>query len=173
MENNMKNISVRLNFMDIQKIKELAVRLGIRESDLFRFSVKSMLEKLFRLNDKNVRGADLIPLWLECGDFLMDNFELDSTKLDEIFNQNLTEIDHRIDSDDIELMAMSKLNPIYMVKKLSALCDKQIDPKCANDIFRKYLYSKYILGARYEYKQDAQSFAINKEPGKLTSLKFN
>lgn len=173
MESNMKNISVRLNFMDIQKIKELAMRLGIRESDLFRFSVKNMLEKLVRLNDKNVRGADLIPLWLECGDFLMENFELDSAKLDEIFNQNLTNSDHKIDIEDIELMAMSKLNPIYMVKKLSILCDKQIDPKFANDIFRKYLYSKYILGVRYEYKQDTQSFALNKEPNKSTSLKFN
>ena len=172
MESNMKNISVRLNFLDIQRIKELSSRLGIRESDLFRFSIKSILEKLVNLNDRNVKGADLIPLWLECGDFIMENFELDTTKLDEIFNGNVTKEGYRIDIEDIKLMAMSKLNPIYMVKQLSILCEKQIDPKSANDIFKKYLYSKYILGESYKSKPDVQSFEAHKDH-KPTSLKFN
>lgn len=172
MESNMKNISVRLNFLDIQRIKELSSRLGVRESDLFRFSIKNILEKLVNLNDKNVKGADLIPLWLECGDFLMENFELDTAKLDEIFNGNVTKEEYRIDIEDIKLMAMSKLNPIYMVKQLSVLCEKQIDPKSANDIFKKYLYSKYILGEPYKEKQSIQSFESHKDQ-KHTSLKFN
>ncbi len=155
MENNMKNISVRLNFVDIQRIKELSFRLGVRESDLFRFSVKNILEKLILLNDKNVKGADLIPIWLECGDFLMDHFDLDVNKLDEIFNLNVTEPDQRIDMEDIELMVMSKLHPIYMVKKLTSLCKTKIDPTRVNEIFREYLYSKYILGTSYESSQES------------------
>lgn len=150
MEHNMKNISVRLTFVDIQRMKELSTRLGIRESDLFRFSVRNVLEKLVLLNDKNVKGADLIPIWLECGDFLMDHFDLDIGKLNEIFNLNVTDPNQRIDMEDIELMAMSKLNPIYMIKKLSSLCKKQIDPSRASEAFREYLYSKYILGSRNE-----------------------
>ncbi|MES2821967.1 MAG: hypothetical protein V4732_00095 [Pseudomonadota bacterium] len=156
MDNNMKNISVRLAFVDIQRIKELSTRLGVRESDLFRFSVKNILEKLVLLNDKNVKGADLIPIWLECGDFLMDHFDLDINKLNEIFNLNVTEPNQRIDMEDIELMAMSKLNPIYMIKKLSALCKKQIDPNRVNEIFREYLYSKYILESRNENQLDVR-----------------
>jgi hypothetical protein len=153
MEHNMKNISVRLSCVDIQRVKGLSQRLGIRESDLFRFSVKSILEKLVLLNDKNVKGADMIPVWLECGDFLMDHFDFDIAKLDEIFNLDISEPTQRIDMEDIELMAMSKLNPIYMIKKLSSLCKKQIDPNHANEVFRDYLYSKYILGEQYKNQQ--------------------
>jgi hypothetical protein len=153
MEHNMKNISVRLSCNDIQRVKGLSMRLGIRESDLFRFSVKSVLEKLVLLNDKNVKGADMIPIWLECGDFLMDHFDFDIARLDEIFNLDVYEPTQRIDMEDIELMAMSKLNPIYMIKKLSTLCKKQIDPSRVNEVFREYLYRKYILGIRYENQQ--------------------
>lgn len=156
----MKNISVRLTFMDIQRIKELSTRLGIRESDLFRFSVKNILEKLVLLNDKNVKGADLIPIWLECGDFLMENFELDTAKLNEIFNANVVQPEQRIDMEDIELMAMSKLNPIYMIKKLTSICKRQIEPSSANDIFREYLYNKYIIGSRYQYAPDSIQAAV-------------
>ena len=145
MESNMKNISVRLTFSDIQRIKELALRLGIRESDFFRFSVKNILEKLALLNNKDIKGADLIPVWLECGSLLIENFDLDTTKLNEIFNQDVTQADQRIDMEDIELMALSKLNPVYMIKKLSLLCKKPIDPNEANNTFREYLYKKYIL----------------------------
>ena len=153
MDNNMKNISVRLTFVDIQRMKELSMRLGIRESDLFRFSVKNVLEKLVLLNDKNVKGADLIPIWLECGDFLMDHFELDIERLNEIFNLNVTDASQRVDMEDIELMAMSKLNPIYMVKKLSSLCKKPIDLNSASEVFRKYLYNKYILDTHCDCSQ--------------------
>jgi len=160
MENNMKNISVRLTFMDIQRIKELSTRLGIRESDLFRFSVKNILEKLVLLNDKNVKGADLIPIWLECGDFLMEHFDLDSSKLNEIFNANVVQPEQRIDIEDIELMAMSKLNPIYMIKRLTTICKRQIDPSAANDVFREYLYKKYIIGSRYQYEDELLLAAV-------------
>lgn len=142
----MKNVSVRLSCSDIQRFKELSTRLGIRESDLLRFSIKHVLSKLVLLNDMNVRGADLIPIWLECGNLLMEHFDINAQKLNEIFNYNLSEHDQKIDLEDIELMAMSKLNPIYMVKKLSALCEKYIEPNEANAALQKYLYDKYILG---------------------------
>ena len=164
----MKNISVRLTFVDIQRIKELSTRLGIRESDLFRFSVKNILEKLVLLNDKNVKGADLIPIWLECGEFLMDHFDLDIAKLNEIFNLNVTDPNQRIDMEDIELMAMSKLNPIYMIKKLSSLCKMPIDPQYAGDVFRKYLYNKYILGIDCDCTQIAMPPQLNLNIDKQT-----
>ena len=151
MDTHMKNISVRLTFLDIQNVKELSSRLKIRESDLFRLSIKNILAKLVPLNDKNLKGADLIPIWLECGDFLMDNFDLDAKKLDDIFNQDVAQADKRIDIEDIEMMAMSKLNPIYLIKKLSALCEKPIDPMKTNEIFKNYLYNKYIVGNKYSY----------------------
>ena len=151
MDTHMKNISVRLTFLDIQNVKELSSRLKIRESDLFRLSIKNILAKLVPLNDKNLKGADLIPIWLECGDFLMDNFDLDAKKLDDIFNQDVAQADKRIDIEDIEMMAMSKLNPIYLIKKLSALCGKSIDPMKTNEIFKNYLYNKYIVGNKYSY----------------------
>lgn len=168
----MKNISVRLAHSDIQRFKELSNRLGIRESDLLRFSIKNVLSKLVLLNDMSVRGADLIPIWLECGSFLMENFEIDSHKLNEIFNSNLLPNDQKIDAEDIELMAMSKLNPIYMIKKLSSICERPIDPQNANEALKKHLYEKYILGMNCAEKEGTTLFP-KPDSTKPLLVKFN
>lgn len=145
MEIGMKNISVRLSMADINRFKELSVRLGIRESDLLRFSIKHFLSMLVPLNDKNLRGAELMPIWLECGGLLLENFDLDSAKLHEIFNEGLGEKDQPIDQEDIEMMAMSKLNPVYLVKRLSAICERKISPEEASLALRTHLYEKYVV----------------------------
>lgn len=168
----MKNISVRLSMSDINRFKEISLRLGIRESDLLRFSIKNFLSILVPLNDKNLRGAELMPIWLKCGNLLLENFDIDAARLNEIFNQGLEEKDQAVDMEDIELMAMSRLNPVYLVKKLSAICDRKIDPEEAPLALRRHLYEKYVVCSPAEEKPDMPVFAQTNEQTP-TLLKLN
>jgi hypothetical protein len=44
-----KNISVRLGVGDLRRVKEIALRLDMKESDIFRFAVKSLSTRLMPL----------------------------------------------------------------------------------------------------------------------------
>ena len=39
-------VSIRMNATDVRKVKKLASRLGVRDSDVIRFAVKNMLARL-------------------------------------------------------------------------------------------------------------------------------
>ncbi len=145
MEQSKKNISVRLTASDIKKIKEIAERIGVKYSDLFRFSVKSMLTRLMPLHDKELRGADLIPTLLECGEELMDYFDIDSEQLDRIVNEGVVDRSKRVDTEDLDLMVLSYLNQNYGVKKLSEVSNANIEAADVNEVLKHYLYEKYVI----------------------------
>lgn len=150
-----RNISVRLSESDICKIKDIAHRFGVKESELFRYAVKSMLTKLMPFNDGNLRGADLIPVWLECGEELLTYFHIDSDQLDTIFNDDLEESQREIESSDLDLMILSNLNEKFIVKRLSELCGTNLDHSEVRDVLKKYLYEKYILNTDCESPPNA------------------
>lgn len=150
MEQRKRNISVRLSSSDIKKVKEISQRLGVKESELFRFSIKSMLTKLMPLSDHALAGADLIPTWLACGNDLLTYFDIDVDKLDEIFNATDKESQEKVDELDLDLMVLAHLNQHYAVKKLSDICGSQIEPANVNRMLHEYLYGKYVLGKGFE-----------------------
>ena len=41
-----KNVSLRMSQSDIDKVKAVSDRLGVKETDVLRFAVKQMLQKL-------------------------------------------------------------------------------------------------------------------------------
>ncbi len=163
METRKKNVSVRLSCTDIQKIKDLSATLGVRESDLVRASIKRLIDKLNPLNDGSRNGCDLIPVWLDCGDLLDEQFDLDVEQLDQIFNDSVTDEGNIVDPEDLKLIAMAKRNPIYLVKKLSHECGRPVDPLKATAVLRAYLYEKYVLGKICDCKEDRSGDAFNRD----------
>ena len=71
-----------MNGADIRKVKKLAGRLGVRDSDVIRFAVKSMLGRLAPLIDSEVHGRNLVPVFVESGAELLRFFEIDASKLE-------------------------------------------------------------------------------------------
>lgn len=147
MDDKKQNISVRLNSSDLWKIKEIAKRLNVRESDVFRFAIKATLKKLIPLHDLEVRGSDLVPAFIECGTDLINYFDFDTNQLEKIINGGVEESAKKVKSEDIELLAMSgmKENPIYM--KLKYITGKYeengvIEPYT---LIRQHLYDKYVF----------------------------
>ena len=161
MDSRKQAVSIRMSAADIRSVKRLAERLGVRDSDVIRFAVKVMLGRLAPLHDLGVRGKSLVPVFVESGTDIFRHFELDALRLDSIINQG-ADPDARVDSDDIQLIAMSGIQQSYAKLRLSSISQGQA--KSANghgtdkagragkpgeedelgNSLRKYLYEKYV-----------------------------
>jgi hypothetical protein len=160
MEIRKKAVSIRISSSDVSKIKRLAKRLGVRDSDVIRFAVKSALAKLAPLQDPEVRGRNLVPMFVESGSELFHHFELDAMRLENIIND-----ERRVDHEDIQLIAMSGVQQPYLRWRLtmtpvgsngvhgagsgngSGTPVPDARPELASDpghSLREYLYEKYV-----------------------------
>ena len=145
-EDKKQNVSVRLNVSDLHKIKDIAKRLHVRESDVFRFAIKATLTKLIPLHDGNVKGRDLVPAFIEYGPELTNYFDLDVHRLDAVINQGVDDLLARVDYDDIELIAMAGIKENYIYMKLKDLANRQTAPMGPSSLLRQHLYEKYMHG---------------------------
>jgi hypothetical protein len=151
-ESRKQAVSFRLRRSDIRDIKQLAERLGARESDVMRFAVKIMLEKLAPLQDPRVLGSDLVPVFMEAGAELMRHFELDAARLSAIINDGVDDA-QRVEPDDIQLIAMTGMQRSYPHLRVPG--HHKVNGNGANghgegdkreQSLRNYLYEKYLYG---------------------------
>jgi hypothetical protein len=145
-ESRKQAVSIRMNVSDVRKVKKLAGRLGVRDSDVIRFAVKSMLSRLGPLYDSEVRGRNLVPVFVEFGTELLRFFDLDGARLEAIVNDGV-EPGKRVDRDDIALLALSGAQEPYAALKLSELNQQEGAQTSHTDLansLRQYLYEKYV-----------------------------
>jgi hypothetical protein len=144
-------ISVRLGSADVAKLKAVAKRLGVRDSDVFRYAVKNSLEQLGPLVDPDVRGRHLLPVFVEAGPRLLRFFELDAARLAEIVNSGVKDSEVLVAPEDLTLLSMTGVQQSYALVKLSELLDlSQESPPGKGgvaDVLREYLYDKYVFRA--------------------------
>jgi hypothetical protein len=136
-------VSIRLGESDIRNIKRIARRLGVRDSDIIRFAIKSTLSRIAPLCDPAIRGRNLVPVLVESGDDLIRYFELDAFRLEGIINENVEQGRH-VESDDIALLAMSGLREEYLVMRLKDGTGTALDSAPQHRSLRRYLYDKYV-----------------------------
>jgi hypothetical protein len=138
-------VTVRLCHSDVERIQTLASRLHVRESDVIRFALRLVFAKLAPLHDQNARGRDLIPVFLECGPELAYHFDLDSRTLESIVNGDLDDPRKKVDSHDLEILAISHLMPGYHFEtKLRGLPDTETGRLDFSKPLQQYLHDKYI-----------------------------
>jgi hypothetical protein len=158
-------VSIRMNAADVRKVKKLASRLGVRDSDVIRFAVKNMLGRLGPLYDPEVHGRNLVPVFVESGAELLRFFEIDASRLETIINHGV-EGDRRVDRDDIALLALTGSQEPYAALKLSELdrTERRRQSKTElSDSLRQYLYAKYV------YRQAAEAEG-EREPVRLAAV---
>jgi len=153
--NKKRTISVRLNASDLKKLKDIAKRLQVRESDVFRFAVRTTLAKLGPLHDLNNSGADLLPVFLDHGKDLTNYFNIDVSLLDEIFNNGIDNPSKRIAREDIEMIIMAETNENYVVLKLQERSGKITEAQTLLETLKMYLCEKYIMQAEKEIPAQA------------------
>jgi hypothetical protein len=133
-----------MNGADVRKVKKLAARLSVRDSDVIRFAVKSMLAKLGPLYDPEVLGRNLVPVFVESGAELLRFFDIDAAKLDTIVNYGV-DAERRVERDDIALLALTSAQAPYAALKLSELDgNSRKSPAELSESLRQYLYAKYV-----------------------------
>ena len=139
-------VSIRMNAADVRKVKRVAARLGVRDSDVIRFAVKTMLAKLGPLYDPEVHGRNLVPVFVESGAELLRFFDIDATKLEAIIN-NGVHAERRVEREDIALLALTGAQEPYAALKLSELEQTERPRRSAAELLeslRQYLYAKYV-----------------------------
>lgn len=137
-------ISIRLGGSDLRNVKRIAKRLGVRDSDIIRYAIKSTLNRIAPLCDEGITGRNLVPVLVESGDELIRHFELDAYRLDTIINE-FAEKHLRVDRDDIALLAMSGLREQYLVMRMKeGGAWNAADSETSARSLRNYLYEKYV-----------------------------
>jgi hypothetical protein len=163
-EGRKQSVSVRMNEADVGKVKKLASRLGVRDSDIIRFAVKSTLARLGPLYDLEIHGRNLVPVFVESGSELLRFFDIDAARLETIINSGV-ENERRVDRDDIALLALTGTQQPYAALKLGELDRSERRGRSASELsesLRRYLYSKYLY--RYEPDPDQEE---RREPLRL------
>ena len=135
-----------MNGADVRKVKKLALRLGVRDSDVIRFAVKNMLARLGPLYDPEVDGRNLVPVFVESGGELLRFFDIDASKLEAIINGGV-DAERRVHRDDIALLALTGTQEPYAALKLSELDRTERRRQTSAELsesLRQYLYAKYV-----------------------------
>jgi len=159
MESRKRAVSVRMNSADVRKVKKVAQRLAVRDSDVIRFAVKCMLARLGPLYDPEVRGRNLVPVFVESGAELLRFFELDAARLEQIINDGV-DSSKRVDRDDVALLALSGGQEAYAALLLSELNrDERSHSQVAelSASLRQYLYDKYVYRGNGDSRRDGDS----------------
>jgi hypothetical protein len=138
-------VSIRLGSGDIRKVKRLAERLGVRDSDVIRFAIRWALSRLAPLCDPEIRGPSLVPMFVEAGAELIRHFDLDAFRLEGIINEGADD-DRRVAHDDIALLALAgSQQPYALLRLASTNGGNGSDPSGGSiEVLRQYLYDKYV-----------------------------
>ena len=162
-ESRKQAVSIRMSTADVRKVKKLAQRIGVRDSDVIRFAVKSMLNRLGPLYDPEARGRSLVPVFVESGTDLLRFFELDAARLEAIINDGV-DATRQVDRGDIALLALVGGQEPYAALMLSEL--KRVDrssfaPGELSGSLRQYLYDKYVYRGNAETCTNGDSTQLN------------
>ena len=148
-DNRKQAVSLRVSTGDLRKVKKLAQRLEVRDSDVIRFALKTMLARLAPLCDNSVRGRGLIPVFIEAGSDLFHHFDIDGARLEEIVNGGASK-EQAVEPVDLHRIAIARLQQNYAKLRPTKLPDdhSQREAPPLDDLFegqlRSYLYAKYI-----------------------------
>jgi hypothetical protein len=146
--NKKQNVSVRLSESDIKKIKGISERLGVKDSELFRYIIKNSLARLLPFQQGGMNGVDLIPALLDSGKDLTQHLDIDADRLARIVNEGVKDEAKQVEKEDLDFVTLlgNDVCHDYLTFKLtqskgSKLTDKDIDAS-----LKQYLYGKYLSG---------------------------
>ncbi|MGH8535855.1 MAG: hypothetical protein ACREXM_05155 [Gammaproteobacteria bacterium] len=143
-DNAKRNVSLRVDTTDYGKIKSIARRFRVRESEVFRFMIKLGLATLAPLFDHRARGKDVMPVFVEHGSEITKYFNLDAVSLERVINGDLDEPDGRVDGEDVGLLAMATMPERYLCAKLRELIAEPVASAKAAETLKNYLTGKYL-----------------------------
>ena len=161
-----KGVSVRMNTDDLEQLKEIAVRLSVRDSDVIRYAVKSMLKRLSPLTRADSGTRELLPVFIEHGAELARAFDLSTESLASVINNGNRKGARSVEKQDIELLAISGSPEGYQQLQIKEVVSAGEDARDVNELLRTYLYNKYLNDSPHALKQGSE---IRFAPGEQTA----
>lgn len=144
-------VAVRLDPAARRKIKVLADRLKVNESEILRYAIDVTLEKLSPLCDLVREGAELVSAFVEHGLELGRAFDLDVARLDAILNGDLEDESKRVSREDIRMILGGNVTDGY-VEWLQKLGSGELKPSAWQMSPSAYLHEKYVLPTETDRK---------------------
>jgi len=160
-ETRKRAISIRMSVADVRRIKKLAQRLNVRDSDVIRYAIKATLGRLMPLYEPEARGRNLVPVLVEAGVEFLRFFDLDTARLDTIINGDI-EPENRVSREDLALITLAGVQEPYAALRLTELNDSDDRVPLPGDVstsIRQYLYQKYIYRTNSESSAPSESDA--------------
>ncbi|MCQ8117636.1 MULTISPECIES: hypothetical protein [Methylomonas] len=144
-------VSIRLNNSDRIAVRAMAARLFVRESELYRFAVYHLLNRLHKLHEDTCVGSDLLPLFIEFKDELNTHLGLKKHQLFKIFNGKNPDPEKFVSMADIELLLL----PQHAVRQRLQQMNEAAGQRRAdtNAWLLEYLKEKYRFSV---YDPDAE-----------------
>ena len=155
-----KNISVRLGVSDLRRVKEIAHRLDVKESEIFRYAVKALSTRLMPLLNRQLSGVPMLVALLESGEELLRYFEFDAQQFDRLINVTANEAEKKVKPEDIELLVIAGINRDYLATQLSEKLNTNIEGALAFDALRHYLFRKYQVRSYLTDAATAEQAAV-------------
>jgi hypothetical protein len=144
MESPKKVVSVRLGSADLAKVKEISRRLRIRESDVYRFALKSALARLAPIYDPSLRGRDMVPVFVDLCLELAGHFHLDAARLESLMGGALGEGEAGLEAEDIRLISMLATSEQYAGIRFREISRRPVETARLSAVIREYLEEKYV-----------------------------
>ena len=134
--------AVRLEPAARRKIKVLAARLRVRESDVIRYAIEGALAELHLLCDQSLEGRDLVAAFVERGSELGRLLDLDVPKLSAILNEDLVDESKRVPREDVAMLLGGRQTKDYVDWLVRVSTGKDTPPtECLEP--KTYLKAKY------------------------------
>ncbi len=151
-------VSMRLNDHDRNAIQTVASRLFVRESEIYRFAINVLLNRVDKLRDLDCSGSDLLPLFIELREEFNQNLGLKKQQLFKIVNNGNAHPDKFVAMADIELLVL----PRHLVRQRllqieEALAVKQHD---ISTWLENYFVGKYGLAKAIEEGVEADEAEV-------------
>ncbi len=142
-------VSMRLNNADRIAVRSTAARLFVRESELYRFAVYHLLNRLHKLHDESCTGSDLLPLFLEFREELNSHLGLKKQQLFKIFNCKNTTPDKFVSMADIELLLLPQHTVRQRLQQTGEAAP--LRQSGTEDWLKSYLAEKYHFTLDVDY----------------------
>jgi hypothetical protein len=145
-DNKKKVVSIRIHDSDHNKIKLVAKRLQVRESDIFRYAIKSLLKKTLPLQHDRPRQDEVIAMLVDLVQELTYYLGLDTEHMQSVIAEVTNRHINELDDEDIELLVLSGIpdrNYLSRLQQVTDISNQDYDPGVA---LRNYLLEKYTAG---------------------------
>lgn len=97
-------VAVRLDPADRRRLKSIAKRLVVSESDFLRYAIKVALQDFAPLTDQSKEGTELLEAFIEHADEKSRWLQLDRAKLDSVLHDELEDESLRVEAEDLEVL---------------------------------------------------------------------